>query len=441
MGFYNTDNWPEKSNYYRFPWSNNDNPISWLEITDICNIYCKGCYRKKYAGHRPLEELKGEVDFFKRVRNTDGISIAGGEPLIYPDIVKLVEYIANCGIKPVIISNTLALTEPLLRDLYNAGLSGITCHIDMIQQRPDFEPGSTEVDLLSLRQRKADLLWDVTRGNMNVTFNSTIYHENFHYIPDIVKWARKNVRKVHGLVFICYRGIPMKEGVTFDVEKSDNKTADDIQEDIGYAEDDVSQIDISSVDIYNLLKDNFGDSYEPCAYLGGTGHIMHYKWWVNSTIMEANGKVHGTLGPRTMEYAQTQHHWKKGTYLAYLKKHSLPRILMQLTGFLGDKRMRPVRRNLAKKLINPINWFKPVYMQTIGIVQAPDMMDNGMASMCESCPDMCVFEGNLVNSCRLDEYRKYGRMMSAIVHSSESESEKRPEAVADEAEKKTVEVE
>ena len=53
MGFYNTENWPEKSNYYRFPWSNNDNPISWLEITDVCNIFCKGCYRKHLSGHRP----------------------------------------------------------------------------------------------------------------------------------------------------------------------------------------------------------------------------------------------------------------------------------------------------------------------------------------------------------------------------------------------------
>jgi hypothetical protein len=48
-----------------------------------------------------------------------------------------------------------------------------------------------------------------------------------------------------------------------------------------------------------------------------------------------------------------------------------------------------------------------------------------MPSMCESCPDMCVWEGNLVNSCRLEEYRKYGRLMNAIVHTDESEGDKR----------------
>lgn len=427
MGFYNTENWPEKYDYYRFPWSNNDNPISWLEITDVCNIYCKGCYRKNLSGHRSLDELKYEVDFFKRVRNPDGISIAGGEPLVYPHIVELVEYIASVGIKPIIISNTYALQRENLTDLYNAGLYGITCHIDMLQDRPDFTKGMTELDIIKLRQEKADLIYDVTRGNMNVVFNQTIYHENFKYIPDIVKWAKQNVKKVHGLVFICYRGVPIKEGLTWDVVK-EGAGVDDIKENIQYTESEVDQIDITSVDIYNLLKDHFHDEYEPAAYLGGTGHIMHYKWWAHIQFLEANGKVHGPLGPRTMEYVQTQHHWKKGSYVAYLRKNKVPRIAPALTGLIGDKKMKKTRRSIWLSLLNPVNWFKPLYTQTIGIVQAPDMMDNGMASMCESCPDMCVWEGNLVNSCRLDEYRKYGRLMNAIVAEEDENSDKRVNA-------------
>ncbi len=423
MGFYNTENWPEKSRYYRFPWSGNDNPISWLEITDICNIYCKGCYRRNLGGHRPLDELKKEVDFFIRVRNTDGISIAGGEPLIYPHIVPLVEYIASRGCKPIIISNTVALTEGLLRDLYNAGLAGITCHIDMLQERPDTERGWTELDIMPLRQRKADLLWEVTRGKINVTFNQTVYHQNFRYLPDIVRWGRQNVRKVHGQVFICYRGMPIKEGVSFD-----GISGEELQSSLGYTERDVSEIDILSVDVYNLLKDSFGETYEPCAYLGGTGHIMDYKWWVAATLLEGSGKAVGYAGRRTMEYLQTQHHWRKGTYFAYFRNNRVARAPMFLTAFLGDRQMRPVRAAVARSLFNPANWFRPLYQQTVAIVQAPDMMSNGMASMCESCPDMCVWEGNLVNSCRLDEYRKYGRMLSAIVTTSEKEGDKRVKA-------------
>jgi hypothetical protein len=425
MGFYNTDNWPEKSNYFRFPWSNNDNPISWLEITDICNIYCKGCYRKNLTGHRPLEELKEEIDFFARVRNPDGISIAGGEPLIYPDIVPLVEYIAQKGIKPIIISNTYALTRELLTDLYNAGLFGITCHIDMLQDRPDVKEGDTELEIMALRDEKKDLIWDVTRGNINVVFNQTIYHENFKYIPDIVKWARQNVKKVDCLVFITYRGIPIKDGVSWDIEGT-GSSVDDMKEAIQYTEGDTSQIDILSVDVYNLLKDNFGETYEPAAYLGGTGHIMSYKWWAAATVMEKNGHVYGSMGPKTMEYLQFQHHRRKGTYFAYMRKNRVPRLAIQLTGLIGDKKMRKARRQMFWRLLNPVKWFQPLYVQTVGIVQAPDMLDNGMANMCESCPDMCVWKGNLVNSCRLDEYRKYGRLMNAIVHEADTDKRVTP---------------
>jgi hypothetical protein len=35
--------------------------------------------------------------------------------------------------------------------------------------------------------------------------------------------------------------------------------------------------------------------------------------------------------------------------------------------------------------------------------------------MCESCPDITFFNGRLVNSCRLDEYRKFGADMSLSV--------------------------
>lgn len=421
MAFYNTDNWPEKSSYYRWPWSSNDNPVGWLEITDLCNIYCKGCYRSYMEGHRQLEVLKSEVDFFIRVRNIDTVCISGGEPLIHPDIVELVKYIADKGIKPNIITNTLALNEELLRDLYQAGVFGFTCHIDMFQDRPEEEEGATEIDLIPLREKIADLIWNVSRGKIYCTFNTTISHMNFKYIPDIVRWARGNVQKVHGLDFITYRGIPIQEGITWDVEESSNGTGKEIQRSLSYAESDVSQLDITSVDIYNFLKDNFGDQYEPGAYLGGTGHIKDYRWWGEAVIMEKNGHVYGSVGPRTMEFVQMAHHWFKGRYFLYLRRNRLPRIFLQLTGLLGDKQLKKARRQAFWKLLNPLKWFQPLYVQSIGINQPPDMMKNGMASMCESCPDACVFEGNLVSSCRLDEYRKYGRLLNAIVYNRKSD--------------------
>src|SRR3990172_7988323 len=85
---------PLKHEMYRFPWSSNDNPIGWLEVTDKCNIYCRGCYRMNgMAGHKSLEQIKSEIDLLKEWRNCDNISIAGGEPLLHPQILDVIAYI------------------------------------------------------------------------------------------------------------------------------------------------------------------------------------------------------------------------------------------------------------------------------------------------------------------------------------------------------------
>ena len=68
---------PDKKTLYRLPWSLNDNPIAWLEITDVCDIQCPCCYRQNITGHKPLDQIKTDVLFLKRWRNPDNISIAG----------------------------------------------------------------------------------------------------------------------------------------------------------------------------------------------------------------------------------------------------------------------------------------------------------------------------------------------------------------------------
>lgn len=99
------DSYPEKTNFYRFPWSKNDNPIGWLEITDSCNILCKGCYRQKMTGHKSLDEIKEEIILFKNWRNCDNISISGGEPLLHPDIEEIVEFVGKHRMKPILLTN------------------------------------------------------------------------------------------------------------------------------------------------------------------------------------------------------------------------------------------------------------------------------------------------------------------------------------------------
>ena len=95
----------EKNTIFRLPWSKNDNPIGWLEVTDICNLKCLGCYRQKLYGHKTLEEIKNEILFLKKWRNVDNLSIAGGEPLMYPEIMEVVAFAKQQDIKPIMLTN------------------------------------------------------------------------------------------------------------------------------------------------------------------------------------------------------------------------------------------------------------------------------------------------------------------------------------------------
>ena len=102
---------------YRLPWNLSDNAISWLEPTSMCNLACDGCYRENQKdAHKSLEQVKHELDIFQKKRNSDCISIAGGDPLLHPQIVEIVRDIKSRGLKPIINTNGHALDKNSLID-------------------------------------------------------------------------------------------------------------------------------------------------------------------------------------------------------------------------------------------------------------------------------------------------------------------------------------
>jgi len=382
------------------PWSLNDNPIAWLEITDICNIHCEGCYRQHLSGHKSLEQVEEEIHFFKKWRNPDNVSIAGGEPLIHPQILDIISSIARNGIKPIVLTNGQALTPELIKDLKKAGAAGFTIHVDSHQNRPSWK-GKSEKELNELRQRYADMI--AAEGGMTLIFNSTVYPTTFHEIPDVVNWAQSNIDRVHGLVFITYRiGIlestSALDGVGQEVDLSR----------LSYTTDCFDEKFVTSQDIYQLIKNNF-PGYEASGYLGGT--IMHdsFKWLIGS-LVASKKKIYGAVGKKTMEISQNGHHLFKGTYLAYLAGSRVGARMFLLAPF--DKVLRRAWRNWLKSIVqNPARIFDGIYLQSIGIIQAPDMLEDGRMDMCDSCPDVTIWDGKLVNSCRMDENRLYGAQL------------------------------
>jgi organic radical activating enzyme len=396
----NTNGAVNHRDLYRLPWSLPDNAISWLEPTSACNLACDGCYRENVASsHKSLDVVRREVELFKELRNSDGISIAGGDPLMHPEVVEIVRMVANMGLKPIINTNGGKLTMELLRQLKDAGVYGFTFHIDSKQGRPKWKD-KNELDLNDLRLYYAQMLAEV--GGLSCAFNSTVYEDTLQYTPEMVEWAQKHIDIVHVMVFILYRAAAPQ--LPFDWYAGGKKI------DMGalvYSESRERKIDLKAPDVVKEIRKKFPE-FTPCAYLNGTEKPDSFKWLLTGRI-GTKEKIYGYVGAKFMETIQTMHHLMKGRYLAYSspKMMSMGRSMMLLS--VIDRGMRSTAGSyLTSMIASPLRLFKGLHYQSIMIIQPVDFLANGLQNMCDGCPDMTVYNGELVWSCRMEELKKFG---------------------------------
>ena len=120
----------------------------------------------------------------------------------------------------------------------------------------------------------------------------------------------------------------------------------------------------------------------------------------------------GSIGALSMELFQVLRHLMHGRYL--MNDNHVGFITKYLTNFiciLCDRNIHRVLLNLVKV---PKLLLRSLYLFRIIIIQGHDITLSGDMDMCDGCPDMTYFQGRLVNSCRLDEFRRYGRFITAL---------------------------
>ncbi|WP_337872744.1 radical SAM protein [Ignavibacterium sp.] len=387
-------------NYYRLPWNLTDNSISWLEPTSKCNLYCEGCYRNNEKdGHKSFEEIKKDLDVFTSLRKSDGISIAGGDPLTHPDILDIVADIKRRNLKPIINTNGLALTKDLLKKLKKSGVFGFTFHIDSKQNRPGWK-NKNEVELNELRYHYARMLAD--EGNISCAFNSTVYDDTRQYIPAMLEWAHKNIDIVQVMVFILYRAVNNKD---FDYYVGPKKI--DMNQ-LVYSEGLESRAELKAPEIVELIRTKYPD-FDPCAYLNGSEKPDSFKWLLTGRL-GTKQKIYGYLGAKSMEAIQMFNHLLYNRYLAYASPKDTRRGRSILLLSAIDKKLRKAFKNYYK---NPFNLFRKLYYQSVMIIQPVDFLQDGRQNMCDGCPDITVWNGQLVWSCRMEEQLNFGMNVKA----------------------------
>jgi hypothetical protein len=393
----------EHASLYRLPWSLVDNAITWLEPTTKCNLYCEGCYRENNpAGHKPLAQVIADLQTVKRLRKTDGISIAGGEPLIYPQIVELVRYVRQQGWKPIVNSNGQALTPELMTRLHEAGVGGFTFHVDSHQRRAGWQ-GKSEAELNALRLQLAQMVYTYGKGQVACALNATIYRDTLDQVPMLTNWAQEHSALVNTMVYILFRSVKAK--VAHNAYAGGEKV--DLGKLVYVLEEQDGQADILAPELVAQIRTVF-PAYQPCAYLNGTEDPAALKWLVAARLGGPR-RMLGCVDPKAMEWAQTLHHLRYGTYLAYMHPGWMRHARWVLPLGLANRQIARLGWEMLK---DPAAWFAPLHMQAIMVIQPCDVLPDGRQSMCDGCPDALPYQGRLVWSCRVDELEKYGTYVS-----------------------------
>ncbi|TYL40680.1 radical SAM/SPASM domain-containing protein [Natronococcus pandeyae] len=115
-------------------------PVVVWNATRRCNLYCSHCYAAAEtvpaAGEFSTTEAKAFLDQLADY-GAPVVLFSGGEPLVREDLVELVAYAADRGLRPVLSSNGTLVTREKARALRDAGLQYAGISVDGLPERND----------------------------------------------------------------------------------------------------------------------------------------------------------------------------------------------------------------------------------------------------------------------------------------------------------------
>jgi hypothetical protein len=216
------------------------------------------------------------------------------------------------------------------------------------------------------------------------------------------------------MIFIMYRAAISEGDFEFfrDGQKVEVKP-------LVYAVDELKQRgDLSAQELVSLIRARFPD-FSPSAYLGGTEKPDSFKWLFTGRFgLPANGQpsaIMGYVGPKFMELVQNAHHFVRGTYLAYAPQWTLAAGRSTMALGAVEPGVRKTFVSYLKHLVRrPLDLGRKLHFQSVMMIQPIDLLPDGRQNMCDGCPDVTAHDGKIVWSCRLEEYRTYGGLVTSV---------------------------
>lgn len=105
---------------------------AWLTTNYTCNFNCDWCYARKILAKDVKMEIQNaeEIIRYLKSKRIKTITLIGGEPTIYPNIIELISYIKNLGIQVRMATNGIRFKDiGFSQQIINAGIDGINISI------------------------------------------------------------------------------------------------------------------------------------------------------------------------------------------------------------------------------------------------------------------------------------------------------------------------
>jgi len=346
---------------YKLPWTEKNNPNWWIEPTTHCQLKCPWCYRwldkwKIKLKHLDIEILKKQVLNFKKHRNIQTVSISWWEPLMYPNIFELIEFIYSEWLFSKLYTNWIWLDKELLTKLKNSWLTEIVIHIDMFQNRPEWI-WKNESELNILRKKYVNLFKEVP--SINLGFIMPIWKENLKFLPELLTFYRKNIETINLIVFTVFKDVNNDNNSYLNAEKL-------------------------SDEIKKITK------YNPSSYLPKLKNPQKPAWlmsmwfWNNITYFwDIDSNIYKII----MEKYYKK--WKKYFITRKRKKISI----FWIFWLIFSKKWREIIKNIIKsKNFN-------IFYQVILIIEPPSYSWD----RCNWCPDLMYIWDKLYPSCMINK--------------------------------------
>lgn len=165
--------------------------VQW-HLTDKCNLKCKHCYGVSNNDELSITSIENIISNISETLNIWGsvfpikksINFTGGEPLLYNNLFKLIEYCNNEGFQAAILTNGTLVNSDIAALIGKFNISYVQISIDDINERHDFIRGVKNSFNKSVGGAK--LL--INKG-VQVNLSCTISRLNIEVIEELLDFA------------------------------------------------------------------------------------------------------------------------------------------------------------------------------------------------------------------------------------------------------------